>query len=387
MPLVNEKLYRMIGRVRSIKPNAKPESIRTWINDAIRDVINTRTYWADLLVTGIISVPNLYNTGTISTVTGSPLILGGGTTFFPVSDVVNTTLQVSVTEPGYLEVTPASMTGIVEDGSLLVDTVGSGIQEAVPILRTTPSTFTGKFQYAHPLGVPATQSSLVGRQWRAGYDYPIFTVIAVIDANTLMLDNPWGGPPLNSAKYWVYQIYYTLDSKIRKLLDAVDQQQGWPLDLLTYTHTTLNTIDPQRSDQSDPRALVPFRPTFSGNQQWELYPAPDCARQIAYLYSKQWPELLDDNDVPPSFLEPTIFTNLAASAALRTKISEKDPWYLPNEAMTYEKLAAAQLMNATGADEDRQVRDYQNIRQSLLGSRSFNWYQSHALGADSFADF
>lgn len=381
MPLVNEDLHRMIGRVRNIKPNAKPEAIRTWINDAIRDVINMRTYWADLLVTGIISVPDLYNTGLISTTRGSNLVLGGGATFFPVADTANTTLQTEVTEPGILEVTPASMAGIAEDGSLLVDSIGSTVQEAVPILRVTGASFTGRFKHPHPLGVPVTQSSLVGRQFRAGYDYPIFSIIAVIDANTLMLDNPWGGPPLTSAKYWIYQIYYTLDSKIRKLLDAVDQQQGWPLDLLAYTHTTLNTIDPQRSDQSDPRALVPFRPTLSGNQQWELYPAPDNARQIAYLYSKQWPELLDDSDIPPSFLEPTIFTDLACSTALGTKIGERDPWYLPNDSVRYERLAAAKLVSATNNDEDRQVRDYQNIRQSLLGSRSFNWDQSHAVEA------
>jgi hypothetical protein len=381
MPLSNETLYTMMGRVRNTKPNAKAEQIRTWINDAIRDVINTRTYWADLNVRGIISIPAAYATGVIGTQTGSNLVLGGGTTFFPISDVVNTSLTDDVTETGYFEVPLGNMQNVQEDGVLLVD-AGSPSQEAVPILRVTATTFTGKFQFTHNAGAPVTESSLTGLQFRAGYNYPIFTVLAVIDQNTLLLDNQWGGPPLNAAPYQIVKMYVTISSKLRKMLDAVDQEQGWPLDLTTYTWQLLNSIDPQRSDTSDPRTLVPYSPSYAGNQQWEIWPASATPRQIAILYTKQWPELVDPTDIPPNFLEPTIFTNLAASTALATKLTAKDEWYDPRAADRLEKMAAGQLTSAMNNDEDRQVRDYQNLRNSLFPGTSYNWLQNHPYGAD-----
>jgi hypothetical protein len=376
MPLTNENLYTMIGRVRSAKPNAKPEQVRTWINDAVRDVINARTYWADLLNSSVVSIPDAYAAGVASTTTGS-VIVPGTATSWPVSDVVNITILDEIPEPGYIEVNCSSVTGLAVDGILLVD-AGTPAEEYVPIFRVSPSTFIGKFANVHPAGVTATQSSLVNRQLRMGYNYPIFTVIAVKDPQTLVIDNPWGGPAVTSVPYQIILMYTILDSKIRRLLDGVDQQQGWPLDFDAYTFSMINTLDPQRSDNGDPRTIVPFAPSLAGNQRWEIWPSSGTARQLAYVCTRQWPEMVSMTDIPPPFLEPTIFVNLAKSSALGTKLSKDDDWYMPKDAERWERMAAAQLTQAMNNDEDRNIRDYQALKRSLFGVRSYNWQQNHA---------
>lgn len=378
MPLSNDSLATLAGRVRNHKPNAKPEQVRTWLNDAIRDVINARTYWADLLTPFVIACPGAYTAGLVGTVTGSRQVSGTGTSW-PVSDVVNTTLGESVNQPGVVEIALTSMLNVQEDGILLVD-VGAA-QEAVPILRVTPYAIQARFNNVHAAGALVTQSSLAGLQFRIGRNYPYFTVMAIVDGSTLLLDNPWGGPPLSGQTYQILKMLYHMHARMRKPLDVVDQQQGWPLDLNAYSITIVNQIDPQRSDTGDPRTMFPHTPSPSGNMRWEVWPAPTSARQIACILSLQWPEMVDLNDVPPPFLEATIFSDLAVSTALATKLGPQDAWYLPKDSIRWEQQAAAKLTQAMNNDEDRNVRDYSIMRNSTFGRMNFNWHQSHSAEA------
>lgn len=378
MPLSSDNLASLTGRVRNAKPNAKGEQVRTWLNDAIRDTINARTYWADLLLPYIIACPSAYSTGLITTANGSATVAGAGT-LWPVSDVVNTTLGQDVFEAGVAEVSLASMAGVAEDGILLV---GAGAnQEAVPILRVSATTIIGRFQKTHATGDAVTQSSLAGRQLRISRNNPIFTVMGIVDPSTLLLDVAWGGPALVGAAYQVLKMYYHVHSRLRKVLDAIDQQQGWPLDLESYSVTVVNTIDPQRTDTGDPRTMFPHTPSPSGNMRWEVWPAPTSARQVSAILSLQWPDMVDLADTPPPFLEPTIFSDLATSTALATKLGAKDDWYLPRDSVRWEQQAAAKLTQAMNNDEDRNVRDYSIMRRSIFGRFNMAWHQSHSISA------
>src|SRR5687767_6927322 len=115
-----ETLWYLRGRVAEIKPNASSEGINGWLNRRIRNVIDTRT-WADLLKIGVINVPAQYTTGTVTLTAGSRLVAGVGTSW-PTNDAVNTIADEPIRKsPGYVEIKPASMTGIEQGQFLLID--------------------------------------------------------------------------------------------------------------------------------------------------------------------------------------------------------------------------------------------------------------------------
>jgi hypothetical protein len=211
----------------------------------------------------------------------------------------------------------------------------------------------------------------VGQQFRTGYQYPIFTILAVPTPTSLILDSPWGGLPLTNVSYYILGMYFSVlassvNANVRKIIAAVDQCQGIPLNT-SMTQEELNIRDPQRSDNSDPLAFASRGPSASGFMQWEIYPAPTSARQIAFLAALQWPELIDDEAIPPPFLEPTIFTNKAISMALSTRLSKDDVFFDPKLADRYERLAKEDLVQAMNSDEHLAIQDFSNQLESLCG--------------------
>jgi len=189
-------MARMVGRVRMFRPDVSHSHVTSWLNDRLRQCLDSRTYWADLLVHGIISVPDAYSTGTIAATTGSTTVTGTST-LWPVDDRVDTTVAEAVDEIGYVEVTPASMDNITADTLLYVD--ADMAPETVAVVMVTPSTFTAKFTMAHAAGFSVTSSSLAGRQLKVGNSHPIFTIRSVQTASSMTLDMPWGGPAISGS--------------------------------------------------------------------------------------------------------------------------------------------------------------------------------------------
>jgi hypothetical protein len=412
MALYSDNLYSLVGRVRAARPLAGEEQIRQWVNNAIRNVINKRTYWVELRKLGVIPVPNQTISGNISLTPGSNIALGSGASW-PTNDVVNTTLADPVFGPGYQEVALASSAGVTQDSILWIDD-GTPSAEAVPVMRINTggfglTTIIGAFQFAHPVGATVTQSSLVQQQLRTGYNDPIFTILAVSNVTLtwaqlmqawttanfpwssngyqgLILDNTWGGTPRTAVDYYILKMYYTLFPNIRKIIGVVDQQQGIPLDV-RRTQQELDITDPQRTDNSDPLCFVSAWPNPNGNMQWEVWPCPTSARQIKVLATLQWPELVNPEDLPPFFLEPTIFTNFAIAEGLMHKLSKDDPFFDPKLSQQFDMKAQQQLQDALIGDEDRAIMDYKSMLDSmfpLIGANS-QFSLSHAVSAVDFS--
>lgn len=368
MAVSNDNLSTLTGRVREARPGCGESQYKKWINDGIRETINKRSYWIDLRRPGIISVPNQFNSGTISVSPGSAIVAGSGTGF-PVSDIVNTTLAEAVSAPGIQEIRLTNMAGITENSVLWID-AGTAYQEAVPVYRMGsdlmgPVSIYAKFALAHNSGVTVTQSSLVGQQLRTGYGHPVFTILAVQDAQTLLLDNPWGGLALIGVTYYIIRMYYTLFSDLRRIHLIVDQQTGIPLST-DRTQMELSILDPQRTDTSDPLAFASLGPNINNNMQYEIWPGPTSQRQLSFLVSRQWPELIGPDDIPPPFLEPTMFSDIATAKALRVRVSRDDPFHDPKLAQVYEAMFKEKLNDAISSDEDRAIQDYQQQITSLL---------------------
>ena len=113
-----------------------------------------------------------------------------------------------------------------QDSILYVGAEEGVMAEAVPVVQiVNQQTFNGSFQNPHDPNVTMTQSSLVNRQFRISQNYPIFTILAVIDQNTLLLDQPWGGPPLVNQQYSIIKMYYTFQPNTKEILWVLDQSR------------------------------------------------------------------------------------------------------------------------------------------------------------------
>jgi hypothetical protein len=332
-----------------------PSLLDEFIRQRIRDVLSARTYWTDLVVRGALAVPNAYTTGTVSVNPGSPLVVGDGTNAFPVSDVVSQVIPSGIFETGNQEVFPSEMTGITDNSILLVDS--SGTPEVVAVNRTGPTSFWAVFSQPHNQGCTITQSSLAGRQFRMGATSPVLDVVAVQDANTLIISQPWGGVSNSGQQYQVLQMYYTVVSNIRKFGDVVDRQTGFPI-LTNQSLAWANAQDPQRTGSGDPIALIDIGASRNGQALYELWPSQTSARQIDYSVYTDWPELVEDNDRLPWFIDPQIFFHGALADAYNYRTGKDDYLFNPRLAESYEKRFLAGLEKAKNADDSKMQSDY-----------------------------
>lgn len=358
MAINNDTLYTMVGRVLQGRAAGSAQAIG-WINDAIRIIINKRTYWNDLRKTTNLKVNDLYKAGTVNMTSGDATVIGTATAW-PVNDVVDTTLAEPVLQTGPARVLLNNMAGVDENSVLLVG-AGTPNEEYVVCQRIGngmfgPNSIHAFFTKLHNENETVTQSSMVGRQLRVETNDPIYSIIGVKSATELELDNKWQDATRLNATYKIVNMYYTIFPNIRKIIIPLDIRQGIMLDC-TKTQQDLALMDPQRSQGGDPVWLASAFPNVNNNMRWELWPAPTSARQIFILASQQWPELKNDDDIPPPFLEPTIITDMALSRAVSVKIGSDDKFFDPNLGKYYYDRALAALEDAYGSDEDLSIQD------------------------------
>ncbi len=358
MAQFGDTLGSLRGRVQSARPKIGADFVTNAINDRLRQILDHRTFWADLLKFGVLSFPDAYTTGTVSVATASKTVTGVATAW-PVNDVVNTTIPDGVPEFGYVEVTPASMSGITENSLLYVDAAGD--PEVVPVIQVNRTSFVAKFAKQHDPGCTITQSSLANRQFRISESYPIFTVAAVISATSLELTVAWGGLALATQTYTIKLMYVYLAGDLKAIIAMKDEETGYPV----RTHVAMEEadyLDPQRSQVSGSPwySLVDLGANDQGNMLYEMWPAPSTARQFSYAYWKQWPDLVVDTDRPPPFINPSILFYGALADAKMMRLSRDDPYYDPDGARYYEQRFQQALQEAKNADEAKRLEAMRN---------------------------
>jgi len=369
-----DDLGSLVGEIKNLRPNVGDAQVKTWLNWRIRQALDARTFWTDLIMDAILSVPDTYDTGTVDVTTGSRAVVGT-TTAWPVNDVVNTTLSSALDDIGYAEVYPTSMTGITENSYLYIGT--GATYEAVPVVQVKTGSFVGKFAQTHAAGHTITQSSLVNRQFRISNAHPVFTVRNVISATSLELTNAWGGDSLTAQTYTIRLMYVMLASDLKSIMAMKDESTGFPVRL----HVSLdecNYRDPRRTlVTGNPYfGLVDIGPNEQGNMLYEMWPAPSDVRQFSYKYHKQWPDLENEGDRPPWFMNPTIFVYGALADALRFRQGLKDPYHNPGLAEHYEARYREGLQLAKNSDNAK----FQTALQSpwwrgMMGAGSYDQQQ------------
>lgn len=382
MAQTNSSLFDLRGRIRQFRPGIDETQVDQFINDRIKQAADFREYWSSNMIKGIISIPNAYTTGTVSVTTGSNIVTGVGCNF-PVSDAVNASIPSGIVEIGYQDVIPNTMAGINYRSILYVDAADA--PEAVPVAQVlgqgkvwqvnSSYGFNGEFRLEHNPNCTVTQSSLAGQQFRLGAGSPIFTVLAVIDQNTLLLDQPWGNVSLTGQAYQVYQIYFDLGQNVQAVFWVLDQIQGLPLSIHTSVRAA-NWQDPQRLNSGNPLNLVDAQPSVNGIIQFEVWPQQIVAYQLQFCVYEYWKPLVNDTDRLPWFINDSIFFYGALADALRWRRSKDDPYHNPRLADDYEKRFLAGLQQASNADEAKVMREFQQALRVLYPGGA-NFDQDH----------
>jgi len=342
-------LEDMVGNIRRIKPTCDYTLARDFLNQAVRTVLDRKVVWAGTVRRGVIAIPAAVSAGTVSLVSGSPNVTGGGTNW-PTNDLVNTTVAIAVTDPGLKWITPLSMTGITVDSVLYADR--AGIPEMVRVIETRPTSFRAEFTKPHVAAFTLEASSLAGRQLRLSSGVPPYTILAVPTSTSLILDTPWAGANLSGSGHQIVKMYYSLEPDLKHLMAVVDPAQGRSLQI-NYAQSWLDAEDPNRTRSGPPQLFANMVPSAAGNMQYELYPIPTEARQLNMVYSVEWPEMRAAGDRPPHFINPNIFIWDALSRALRQRLDRDDPYYNEVTANWYGAQAERELISAMNADESK----------------------------------
>lgn len=370
----NDDLRSLRGAVQRIRPSVDSSLADTLINYRMRQVIDARPYWSGLISQGILDLPTSYSTGSIALVQGSATVVGSGAVY-PVADVVNTTIPAGITNLGYQVVTPASMVGITSDTLLYVDAAGT--PEVVPVVEISQNSFKAKFNLQHNTNCTATTSSFAYRQLAVGNQYPVYTVTAVVDAGTFLVDPPWAGIALTGQSYEILQAYSVFSPDIKDFISVVDPQTGQDLEL-HYPKKQLDWDDPQRSSRAWPQCVSDLSaPNLNGNAWYEIWPWNTSQRQLYFTYIKQVPDMKAATDRPMSFVDPSLYVLGAVADAFRIMLPGDNPSFNIAAAEQWEQKFQVGLLNAMASDVGKNQSAYTWSKGGGGLPGGANFWQSH----------
>jgi hypothetical protein len=381
----NDTLQSMIGVIRNVKPNIPAPLAKQFLNLRMRQVLDSKTNWAASIKFQPIYIPNAVITGGITLNPNSATVSGTGTGW-PVNDVINGTIPAGITTTGLQWVTPDATSAklITDDTILYVDAAGT--PEIVPVTQVRPGgQFRAVFQYPHNANCTITCSSLSQRQLVPGMTYPIYTVLAVVDAQTLILDAPWAGDQLVNSAYQILKIYYTLATDIKDIMYIVDPVQ--PIELgIHIPQAYLSARDPRRQTMgSAPEMFLDRAPNLCGNMQYELYPPQTASRQLNMLYFRQWPDMEAPGDRPPSFINPGVLIAGACADAKWHKVDANDAYFDQAAGDRFDKIFLIGLGDAMNADNAKAQQQLEWNYRQLFGmggyASSGSYAQSHDIGS------
>jgi len=136
----------------------------------------------------------------------------------------------------------------------------------------------------------------LGRAFAVGH-FPVYTVTAVPDVNTLLLDQPYGQDSAGAASAKVFDAFFVAPAdfgSFRVIADPYNQRR------LAYwiTEDQMNVLDPTRlASDMGPRLLAAASFSAAGRVQFEYWPQPTSARSFPALYNRQATDLVDGDSL------------------------------------------------------------------------------------------
>ena len=257
-------------------------------------------------------------------------------------------------------------------------------QIAAPnVLQTGQCTATAGSTSVQGIGT-TWDTTLIGQQWRLGFTFLWQTIVNVDPiAQVITLDMPFSGPT-QTGGYMILQAYYPIAPNIKRLLWAVNQQQGWPM-YVNVPEETLAQWDTWRTSIGWSTHMAVMPPTPDGLYQIEIWPNPFSFQQFPFQAYLQPPDMVADTDSPVAFIRSDVLVSKATYQALLWR-PKQNTYYDPATLLTVarEKKAEfdASLMAMERADNELDQRDVswdygQEGQGGMAPGWGSNWSQSH----------
>lgn len=380
MPTPQQQDYRqMVDGILKKFPLYDSIQAKQDINDNLRMIMARRT-WSGLVKYGILSVPDRYDTGTVSATALSNVITGSGTVW-PTNDVVNTVLSVTTIATGIIDVTPASLTGIIAGRWLTIDGGNSG-EEAVFVdsIDSAAGTFRANMTKLHTAAVTITCGSMAGRQFRITSLVPFMTCTGFTSATRMLLDFAWPVSSTAGQGYEITLVYASFGQDVKEMLTMVNPDRQYQFDV-NGQKAMLDAQDPRRSISSMPYRLAYHAPDPAGAPLYEIYPRPTSVAAYPYFYARQCYPLENDNDLLPNGIRSDVLVKLGRAEAARWpghKSKEGGIYYDPKLGQDLIAEAERDIQFMKNEDDSTAIMQlvYNYRRWGYFGGPGPNWYNT-----------
>jgi hypothetical protein len=221
--------------------------------------------------------------------------------------------------------------------------------------------------------------SLVGLQFRTSFTLGYQTIVNVISPTQLQLDTPYSSQTLASTGYYIAAVYMDFGANVKRLLWAVNQQQGWPMNVNVPVQV-INARDTWRISLgwSTDFAVRSMSPT--GSLIMELWPAPYSLQSFPFEAYQQPPDLVMDNDAPV----PWIASDLIVAGAMPKAYMHGGPrskYYDSTAAAMFRGEYKERLEEMGMADNNMDQQDVSwdyGMEEGQLGyGNGSTWAQNH----------
>ncbi len=228
----------------------------------------------------------------------------------------------------------------------------------------------------------AWTTDLIGRQFRIGYNNPIYTIVDVDEtAQTLELELPWGSPGVLSG-YFIVQYYFNFGPNIKYVKTMLNMQLGYKF-YLHATQDTLNTMDPWRQNQNFPWMCAGMPAAPDGSYLSELYPASWIQQAFPFMAYVVPPNLVNDEDNLPPYIRGDVLIKYAISQALVIGGPKKNQFYDPQTARVKMGEFEGELLRMANADENLYRTEVVKYGEDLpyYNPGGAYWAATHACAA------
>lgn len=225
-------------------------------------------------------------------------------------------------------------------------------------------------------------TDLIGRQFRIGYNNPIYTITDVdVTAQTLTLELPWGSPSVTSG-YFIIQYYFNFGPNVKYVKTMVNMQLGYKFDLHA-TQDTLNTLDPWRQTQNFPYISAGMPLAADGSYLQELYPASWIQQAFPFMAYIQPPNVVNDSDNLPPYMRLDIVAKDGIAEALVIGGPKKNQYYDPGESQRKRSEFEGELMRLAVSDDNLYRTDVVKFGEDLpyYNPGGALWNAQHAVSA------
>lgn len=243
------------------------------------------------------------------------------------------------------------------------------------------ATFTSGSQNVTGVGTAWT-AALIGQQIRSGFTYPLQTIINVLSPTLLVMDMPFGGQTQISGGYNIFSAYIPMGGNFKRMLWAVNQQQGWPMKVNVPVEA-LNWRDVWRISIGWSTHMAIRPPTPDGQYQIEVWPTPYQQQVFPFEAYQQPNDMQLDSDAPLAFVRADLLVGRAVADALMYR-PKTNPYYDPQTAIT---VAGAKIKEWNEAVEQAQMADNDTDQQDTSwdygqeddggGGEGSTWNQNH----------